>query len=144
VKEKTFVRKHALVLTAYKDFEFLKELCEVYSKYFYVYIHIDKKSNISESDMKYLNALDNVSAISRYKINWGSYLHVQAILDLLEMAEQDENDYVHVLSANTILVRHPNELLEFFEIGAIFYITSQKFTPKNSCGIMFNTVQGGL
>lgn len=107
--------KHALIITAYKDFEFLKKLCAVYSNYFKVYIHVDKKSNISSADMESLNQIDNVTAISKYKINWGSFYHVQAILDLLDMARKDDVQYVHVLSANTILIKHPNKLFELFQ-----------------------------
>lgn len=107
--------KHALILTAYKDIDFLKELCKVYACYFSVYVHIDKKSEIPKLDLEYLNSIENVTAISRYKINWGSYLHIQAYIDLLELAKLDDIQYVHILSANTILARRPDKLFDFFE-----------------------------
>ncbi len=105
--------KHALIITAYKDIEFLKELCEVYSKHFNIYVHFDKK--IYGNAIEVFNRINNVTAISEYIINWGSINHVLAIIELLKLACEDGNQYVHVISGNSILCKNPNKLFAFFE-----------------------------
>ena len=52
--------------------------------------------------------------IQKYKINWGSYKHILAIVELLKLAVNDNCEYFSVISANTVLVRHPKEVIDFF------------------------------
>lgn len=108
-------RKHALIITAYQEFDYLETLCRVYSLYFDCYVHIDKKSPQAHKAVEKLNQLKNVFAISQYQINWGSYKHILAILALLQKAVEDEIEFFHIISANTILIKNPQKLMEFFE-----------------------------
>ncbi len=53
--------------------------------------------------MDELNALPNVRAIRKYKVNWGSVCHLYALLDLCRMALEDERvDYLHLMSAQDV------------------------------------------
>lgn len=108
-------KKHALIITAYQEIGYLIDLLEIYSKYFCCYIHIDKKCKIFHEDMKALLKINNVYVISNYKINWGSYKHILAIINLLQKAVDDNMDYFHIISANTILIKNPKKLYDFFE-----------------------------
>ncbi len=106
--------KHALIITAYRELDYLKELCEIYSKYFNCYIHVDKKTD-DKNGIEELKKLDRVYVISKYKVNWGSYKHVLAVLDLLEKAKEDGMEFYHVISANTILIKNPQNVEKFFD-----------------------------
>lgn len=107
-------KKHALLITAYQEIDYLIELCEVYTQYFFCYIHIDKKCKEFDK-IERLKMLNNVFVFSKYKINWGSYRHVSAILELLQRAKDDDMDYFHIISANTVLIKNPAILYQFFE-----------------------------
>lgn len=108
-------RKHALIITAYQEIDFLRKLCERYAQYFYCYIHIDKKYKGSSSEIEELKRIKNVFVLSEYRINWGSYKHILAILELLQKAKNDGMDYFHIVAANTILVKNPQKLFDFIE-----------------------------
>lgn len=108
------MKKHALIITAYQELDYLKELCKVYSKYFKCYVHVDKKAK-DRDGIEALKRIEDVYVISKYKINWGSCKHILAILDLLKKATQDGIEYYHIISANTIPVRTPEEIVDFFE-----------------------------
>lgn len=104
--------KVALLITAFNEIDFLYDLVEDYSKEFNVYIHIDQKT---ECDLARFNELDNVRAISKYKINWGSVHHVDAIIALMKMAMADGCEYVSVISANTVPTASLESVKTFFE-----------------------------
>lgn len=65
--------------------------------------------------MKELNAIGDTYVVQSYKITWGSYKHILAILDLLERALCDGNEYFHILSANTIPTLSLSEIKKFFD-----------------------------
>lgn len=108
-------RKHALIITAYQEIDFLIELLCVYSKYFFCYVHIDKKTKLGNSDLKRIEKIPNVKLIQKYKINWGSYKHILAIKDLIVMAVNDRCEYFSVISANMLPVKNPQKIIKFFE-----------------------------
>lgn len=112
------IHMQALIITAYQDKEAIKRNLEVLSKKFQCYIHLDKKSDLSEPKfLRELNAMKNVTAISRYKINWGSYLHMMAILDLMKMAvKEKEITRLHIISGEDFPVKSYHEFYEFFEV----------------------------
>jgi len=43
--------KHAILMTVYKDIDLINKLISLYPKCFLIFIHIDKKSNISINDI---------------------------------------------------------------------------------------------
>lgn len=108
-------RKHALIITAYQEIDYLEELCKAYSSNFVCYVHVDKKCSQAQEAVEKLNRWNNVFAISQYQINWGSYKHILAILALLQKAVEDEVQFFHIISANTILIKNPQKLIDFFE-----------------------------
>lgn len=125
------MKKHALIITAYQELDYLEELCKVYSRYFNCYIHIDKKSK-NKDGIEGIKRLPNVYVISKYKINWGSYKHILAVLELLKRAEEDGMEYYHVISANTIMVRPPEEIMKFFEKNPSYIYMEIKENKGNS------------
>ena len=106
-----------LIITAYHNFEQLERNLTVWSRYFNCYVHIDKKADIAtDENIKKLNQIENVYAESKYKINWGSYLHLMAILDLIRVAQKNEdNKYYHIISGDDYPLKKPEEFYSFFD-----------------------------
>lgn len=107
--------KQALLITAYHNFFQLKEYVIYYEQYFSCYIHIDKKSDMTAEQIKELQKYPNVTVIQTYRILWGSYKHIQAILDLMELALQEKDlMYVHIISGDDFLIKSPAYFEQFF------------------------------
>lgn len=106
--------EYALLITAYNELPFLAEMCKIYSKYFKIYIHIDKKFMHADT-MDLFKDIPNVTVVSKYRIYWGSYKHFMAILDMLALGIKDGIKYFSIISANTMMVRHPEEVKSFFK-----------------------------
>lgn len=108
----------AVVISAYKDVDYLQRLINFFQKEFKVIIHIDKKSDININD---LNFNSNVLIYKRYKINWGSYNHLLAILFCLRKAiENPEVKYIHIISGGDIPVKNIKEFRKFEASKQIF------------------------
>lgn len=91
---------HAMIITAYQDYESLRQVLGALSARALCFVHIDAKSAISQAQTAQLNAMENVRAIRRYKINWGSVYHLHALLDLCRMALEDARvSHLHLISA---------------------------------------------
>lgn len=53
---------------------------------------------------------------SKYKVNWGSYKHISAVLFLMQEALKKGNyGYFHILSANSFITKNINDVCDFFE-----------------------------
>ena len=108
--------KQAYLITAYKNFDELYELAEILSKTAYVFIHVDEKSReITDADMEKLNQLSGCEAIREYRIVWGGFAHVQAIVKLIAMALSKEDvSYMHLLTGEDFPLLTPEQLDEKF------------------------------
>lgn len=92
----------AALITAYKDVEYLKWLIGYLSGFMKVFVHIDKKSNIRTEDISGLRC----QVLKKYRIGWGGYEHVLAVVALMRLAAEDpEVDYCHVISGQDLPVR---------------------------------------
>lgn len=90
----------AFLITAYKDFDSLKELTAALSRHGLCFVHADRRGTITAAQIDELNAMPNVRAIRKRKVNWGSIEHLYAMLDLCRMALEDERTtYLHLMSA---------------------------------------------
>lgn len=68
--------KQIFCITAYKEFDYLQRLAKSLSgKDCRVYIHLDKKV-ADDLILHRLNGISGVTAISKYKVPWGSYQHL--------------------------------------------------------------------
>ena len=86
--------KQAILITAYKDIELLKTLVNSFNDNFNIYIHIDKKTSYLTHDINLIKAKFNVKVIdSIYKINWGGFNHLRAILHLAKKALLDNENH---------------------------------------------------
>lgn len=111
--------KQAFLITAYEDFEWLKSIVEIYAKWADCYIHVDKKTVIPKEFREWAAGIPGVYLYSRYRINWGSYKHISAILFLLKEAmKANKYQYFHLVSANSFVTRPMKEVLDYFEQDA--------------------------
>ena len=109
-------KKNAILITAYNDFEQLMQFCDFYVKYFDVFIHVDRKIPLPDEFIDFAKKR-NIVLLSKYKINWGGIQHLFAVLDLLSIACKKNYDRYHIISENTFLIKHPDELTKIFEKG---------------------------
>lgn len=106
----------AFVITAYKDYEALKTLTMALSQKGLCVIHADAQGAVTQRQVDELNALPNVRAIRRYKVNWGSVYHLYALLDLCRMALEDERvAYLHLMSAQDMPILSAGAFEKRFE-----------------------------
>jgi hypothetical protein len=110
--------KHALLITAYKDFPVLEALVNSFKHHdVYIFIHIDKKSKfISLEEIKSLKSQPNIILLKeRLTINWGSFNHLLALISLLKKAAEIQDiTYFHALSGQDILIKDLNYFFDFF------------------------------
>ncbi len=104
--------KQAILITAYTNVNSLKEIIIFFNKnyeiYFNFYIHVDSKSNIQLQD---LNEFKNVFVWKKYKIFWGGFNHLKAILFLCEQAlYNNNNQYFHLITCQDF----PSQKIEEF------------------------------
>lgn len=108
----------AILITAYKNYAHLENLVNFFDERFNIYIHIDKKSSISRKDIESLSAKKRVYVSKQYKINWGAFNHLKAILELAEKAvENKENSYFHLITGHDYPIKPLEEFADFFEIN---------------------------
>ena len=90
----------AMIVTAYQDYEALRQVLDALSKRALCFVHVDAKCAITQEQTETLNRMQNVRAIRRYKVNWGSVYHLHALIDLCRMALEDPRvTHLHLISA---------------------------------------------
>jgi hypothetical protein len=93
--------KIAVMILAHEGEKQLRSLVDSLKNDFRVYIHIDKKSDISAGIFE---SEPNVEVIKKYKICWGSPEIVYATLDLLKLAYAGGCDYFMLISGQDIRI----------------------------------------
>ena len=92
--------KHAIMIMAHKNFEFLHHLIEYFTRDCYVFVHIDKKSSITHEQEACLRAMPQVNGVYRkYSVHWGGFSILKCELFLLKQAiHSSDADYFHLIS----------------------------------------------
>ncbi|MDO1501086.1 beta-1,6-N-acetylglucosaminyltransferase [Winogradskyella maritima] len=119
----------ALLITAYKNFEHLYELASVFDEQMHVYIHIDKRSFIPKKMLAKLRELPQIKLISqKFKVFWGGFSHLRAILYLVREAQcNKEIVRFHLISGHDYPIKTFKEFDEFFrDNSATNYILNYK------------------
>ncbi|MCT8340064.1 beta-1,6-N-acetylglucosaminyltransferase [Flavobacteriaceae bacterium TK19130] len=104
--------KHAILITAYKDFDQLFNLARLFYDRFGIYIHIDRKSNPQPKAIDAIKSLPQVREVSfTYTVNWGGRNHLRSILHLCELAAKDGGySHYHLITAQDF----PIQSLDYF------------------------------
>lgn len=87
--------KHCIIMTAYKDVGLINKIIESAPDNFDFYIHLDKKCQITPSDIS-----PRANVFKKYKIFWGSIEHLKAFLFLLSKAygANRQYDFYHLIT----------------------------------------------
>ena len=104
-------------MLVHKNFNQIKLLTDqLADELTHVYIHVDKKNEELFNDLKneYVNS-ENVSIIDkRIKVNWSGFSQVQATLNLMESALENNNfkfEYISLISGQDFPIK---SILESF------------------------------
>ncbi len=104
--------KQAVLITAYCQLAFLKEIVGFFDDQFDFYIHIDKKTK--KEDLSYLD-LPNVKVYSRYRVQWGSEKHLRAIVFLMKEAHKCGGySYYHLITGSDYPIKSLTNFKSFF------------------------------
>lgn len=114
----------AFLITAYKDYEQLYELVTYLAENNKVFIHVDRSSKeILPQHVEQLNGIYNCEAIATRDICWGSFTHVEAIMDLMKLAVKDKDvTYMHLITAQDFPVVSLDEIERRFENSDQIYL----------------------
>lgn len=105
-----------MIITAYRDYEGLSRLLGALSTRALCFVHIDRKSDITQAQTDRLDVMENVRAIRRYRVNWGSVYHLHALLDLCCMALEDPRvTHLHLISAQDFPTVSADAFERFFD-----------------------------
>lgn len=129
------------MILGHRDFPILKKMIDFFDDNFILYIHIDKKSSISEDDLFNIKQTKNVSFLSReYTINWGGHNMLKAILMLAEEAIKNRDiDYIHLISGQDFPIKNCEhiqktmqknkglEFINYFNLPAPFWTDNGGF-----------------
>lgn len=106
----------AMIITGYQNAEGLRRMAGALSQRALCFVHVDAKSEITGEETAALDAMENVCAIRRYRINWGSIYHLYALLDLCRMALDDPRvTHLHLMSAQDFPAVSADAFERFFE-----------------------------
>lgn len=114
----------SFLVTAYKDYDSLLVLTQQLLDYGEVYIHIDRKSkSITEENLKCLNQIKGCKAFSKYSISWGSFSHVEAIIELMRHSLQDyAENYIHLITGEDMPVQSADKFVSKFNHSDKIYM----------------------
>lgn len=109
--------RHAILINAHQNFNYLLYLVNYFDSDFDIYIHINKKSRITPSEIYQLQHAEGVCGVYRkYSINWGGYSFLKTILFLVQKVKERGNvDYVHLISGADVPIKNLNDFKMFFE-----------------------------
>lgn len=106
----------AMIITAYQDFDALSRMVGALSARALCFVHVDAKSAITQAQTAQLDAMENVRAIRKYRVNWGSVHHLHALLVLCRMALADPRvTHLHLISAQDFPCVSADAFERFFE-----------------------------
>ena len=105
------------MIMAHKNFEFLRHLIEYFTHDCYVFVHIDKKSNITRDEEACLRAMPQVSGVYRkYSVHWGGFSILKCEIFLMKEALHScDADYFHLISGQDYPIKPLSYFLQFFE-----------------------------
>lgn len=111
--------KHAILIIAYHNFDFVIKQLKKYDDDFSIFIHWDKRSALTNKQKEELFSIRTVKYVGEeYAVNWGSYGIVRATLLLCNKALQDgEVEYFHLISDADALVADLNIFKEFYRVN---------------------------
>lgn len=125
----------AVLILAHKDIDQLLQLTKRLNGVFEVYIHIDRKAQMTNHQQDVLNTLPHVHWISTQNVHWGAWSIVQATIDLMNLAlKKSDNRYFHLISGQDWPVKRPQEIYDFFSDNNKLYIWNYESAKYRKSG----------
>lgn len=128
--------KQAILITAYKNYQHLEEIIHCFDNNFELYIHLDKKSKISDAALSRLEKYEIVKLVEqKYKVNWGGFNHLKSILYLTEQAlKNPENQYFHLITGHDFPIKSNDYFIEFFNTNKNSEFINHYNFPNSTAG----------
>ena len=99
--------KHAILIMAHKNFTQLRHLVEYFSRDCYVFIHIDKKGEITPSQANELMGMANVTNVYRkYAVHWGGFSILKCEMFLLKQVLIKQGMTTYIMRLHIIIVAY--------------------------------------
>ena len=112
----------AVLILAHKNFDQINELCNRLKSSFEIYMHIDKKAQLTDQQSLELQK-NGVHYFSKYDVKWGSYNIVRATIDMMKMAlENPKIEYFHLISGQDWPLMDPELIYSKFENDSRIYM----------------------
>lgn len=111
--------KIAILIMLHKYTIQQKKLIEHLSNDFEIYIHIDKKSNISKKQIN----IKNVHIYKKYRVYWGSYNQIRATLYLFNKAHKHSVSRYIFISGDDIPIKSNSDIIKKFENNEKNYLS---------------------
>jgi hypothetical protein len=102
----------AYCIICHRNTNILRTTIKILSKDNDIFLHVDKKTNISDFD-EYKNYVFFIK--QRIDIRWGGYSQIESMLELLNEARKGEYDYICLLSGDDLPLKNSSEIKEIFE-----------------------------
>lgn len=108
--------KHAILIIAYHNIEYVRQLVKRFDDDFRIFIHWDRKSVLTQEERYSLESLPNVCYVGQvFPVFWASYGIVRATLRLCEEAlKYGDVEYLHLISDADALTKDVDTFKRFF------------------------------
>ena len=126
--------KQAIILLIHKDVKQAERLINYFQGKCDIFIHIDRKSGITESDINNLKTMHGVIDVYRkYNIHWGGFSILKAELFMLKRAiEYSDFNYIHLLSGQDYPIKPLSMFLDKFDNNNNDYISCSHMPTPNT------------
>lgn len=117
-----YSEKHAYLIMAHNNLDQLNILLKLLDDNRNdIYLHIDARSPISESEVTQLRH-SSLHFVQRIKVYWADYSQVDCELLLLEAAAKRGYSYYHLLSGSDLPIKNQDYIHKFFEKTDLIYL----------------------
>lgn len=108
--------KFAYLIIAHKaDYTLTKLLSAIDDGRNDIYIHVDKKSDISVfKEVAQCVKRSNLSFVTRTKVEWGAYSQIESELNLFREANKNHYRYYHLISGSDLPLKSQDYIHDFF------------------------------
>lgn len=109
------MERHAYLIIAHNDLNLLNKLLSCLDdERNWIFIHIDKKSDLKIEDI-YVPIIAKCNYIERRKVTWGGYSQIEVEVELIETAVKSYGfEYLHLLSGQDLPLKTIDEIYEYF------------------------------
>ncbi len=129
------MNRHAYLIMAHHQFDFLKELLSALDDEANdIYLHLDQKAgNLDFSAFSCVVQKSGLHFTKRFRVHWGGYSQTACELALLKAAIPGRYAYYHLLSGSDFSLKSQEEIHSFFDTHAgweFLSFDSEEFSPK--------------